>query len=162
MGRFEYKTVKAPLEKMFLLCQRLLRWSHRQTIDWSENHLTHTLFAAPIGCRGMIVGMRTMTGRVKHGGIYRSSALRHPPCDGTTSASVWPSSRYTRAPSYPYTSDRTPPVAVTMKHAVGPCARSSPLPRILTRRQDLMGGILAGRCRGSRPYSDISIFWYLF
>ena len=40
--------------------------------------------------------------------IRRSSALPRPPCDGTTSASVWPSPRQTPGPSCPYPSDRPP------------------------------------------------------
>ena len=37
--------------------------------------------------------LRYRTGQVRYGGIRRSSASPRPPCDGTHSASVWPSPR---------------------------------------------------------------------
>ena len=48
------------------------------------------------------------SGQVRHEGIRRSSASPRPPCDGTTSASVWPSPRQTPGPPCPYPSDRPP------------------------------------------------------
>ena len=57
--------------------------------------------------------------RVRYGGIRRSSASPLPPCDSTTSASVWPSPRQTPGPSCPCPSDE-PPRAATTKHAVAP------------------------------------------
>ena len=59
------------------------------------------------------------------GEISRSSASPRPPCDGTPSASVWPSPGQTPGPSCPYPSDRTPPDA-TMKHVDAQSAWSSP------------------------------------
>ena len=43
----------------------------------------------------------------------RSSASPRPPCDGTHSASVWPSPRQTPGPPCPYPSDRTSAGATT-------------------------------------------------
>ena len=63
-------------------------------------------------------------GEVRYGGIRRSSASPRPPCDGTPSASVWPSPRQTPGPPCPYPSDRTPPDA-TMKRVEAPFAFSS-------------------------------------
>ena len=58
-------------------------------------------------------------------GACRSSASSHPLCDGTLSASVWPSPRQTPDPLCPHPSDRTPPDA-TMKRVNAPSAWTSP------------------------------------
>ena len=52
---------------------------------------------------------------VRYGGIYRSSASPRPHCDGTPSASFWPSPRQTPGPSCLYPLDRTPPDATTKR-----------------------------------------------
>ena len=46
------------------------------------------------------------SGRVRYGGIRRSSASPRPHCDGTPSSSVWPSPRQTPGPPCPHPSDR--------------------------------------------------------
>ena len=70
-------------------------------------------------------GQEWSAGQVRYGGIRRSSASPRPPCDGTPSASVWPSPRQTPGPPCPYSPDRTPPDA-TMKRVDAPSAWSSP------------------------------------
>ena len=55
--------------------------------------------------------------QVRYGGVRL--------CDGTRSASVWPSPRQTPGPSCPFPSDKTPPDA-TMKPGDAPSAWSSP------------------------------------
>ena len=55
------------------------------------------------------------SGQVRYGGIRRSNASPRPPCDGTPSASVWPSPRQTPGPPRPHPSDRTPPYATTKR-----------------------------------------------
>ena len=55
------------------------------------------------------------------GDTRRSSASPRPPCDGTPSASVWPSPRQTPGPSCPYPSEIRPPDA-TMKRVGAPSA----------------------------------------
>ena len=57
--------------------------------------------------------------QVRYGGIRRCSASPRPPCDGTPSASVWPSPRQTPGPPCPYPSDRTTPDA-SMKRVGAP------------------------------------------
>ena len=49
-----------------------------------------------------------LAGQVTYWGIRRSSASPRPPCDGSPSASIWPSPRQTPGPPWPYPSDRTP------------------------------------------------------
>ena len=44
-------------------------------------------------------------GQVRYEGIRRSSASLRPPCDGTSSASVWPSPRQKPGPPCPHPSD---------------------------------------------------------
>ena len=66
-------------------------------------------------------GSASADDQVRCGDIHRSSASPRPPCDGTPSASVWPSPRQTPGPSCPYPSDRTPHDA-TMKPVVAPSA----------------------------------------
>ena len=56
----------------------------------------------------IVTSLGGLLGQVRYGGIRRSSASPRPPCDGTPSASVWPSSRQTPCPSCPYPSDRPP------------------------------------------------------
>ena len=41
---------------------------------------------------------KVRSGQVRYGDIHRSSASPRPPCDGTPSASVWPSPRQTPGP----------------------------------------------------------------
>ena len=62
---------------------------------------------------------------VRYGGIRRSSASPRPPCNGTPSASVWPSPRQTPGPPCPHPTDRTPPDA-TIKRVGAPSAWTSP------------------------------------
>ena len=69
---------------------------------------------------------------ISYGGIRRSSASPHPSCDGTPSASVWPSPRQTPGPPCPHPSDRTPPHATTKRVNAPP--RHGPAPRISTKR----------------------------
>ena len=61
----------------------------------------------------------------RYEGIRRSSASPRPPCDGTSSASVWPSPRQTPGPPCPHPSDRTSPDA-TMKRVGAPSTWISP------------------------------------
>ena len=53
-----------------------------------------------------------MSSHVRYGAIRRCSASPRSPCDGTPSASIWPSPRQTPGPSCPYPSDRTTPDAI--------------------------------------------------
>ena len=62
--------------------------------------------------------------QVRYGVIRRSSASPRPPCDGTPSASVWPSPRQTPGPPCPYPSYKTSPDAI-MKPMDDPSAWSS-------------------------------------
>ena len=50
-------------------------------------------------------------GQVRYGGIRWIADASRPPCDGTISASVWPSPRQTPGLPCPYPLDRTPPEA---------------------------------------------------
>ena len=77
------------------------------------NHLYHII----------TFNLLVWSGQVRHGGIRRSSASARPSCDGTRSASVWPSSKQTPCP---YSSDMTPPDA-TKKRVDAPSAWSSHL-----------------------------------
>ena len=63
--------------------------------------------------------------QVRYGDKRRSSASPRPFCDGSLSASIWPSPRQTLGPPCPNPSDRAPPDA-TMKRVDAPSAWSSP------------------------------------
>ena len=69
--------------------------------------------------------LKCIVGHVRCGYMHRSSASPRPHCDGTPSASVWPSHRQTPCPSCTHPSDRTPPDA-TMKRVGAPSAWTSP------------------------------------
>ena len=66
------------------------------------------------------------SGQVKYGGIRRSSAWPHPPCDGALFASVWSSPWQTPGRPCPYLSERTSSDAI-MKSVDASSAWSSPL-----------------------------------
>ena len=89
------------------------------------------------------------TGQVRYGGIRRSSASPRLPCDGTPSASVWPSPRQTPGPPCPNPSDRTPPDA-TMKPVGAPSAWSSPsdIGKKASDGQNPPQGVAPHTCRG--------------
>ena len=99
-----------------------LPW-HQQQVNWNSpllflHFISHMSVYLLDKCE-----IRSSQGQVW--GIRRSSASPRPPCDGTPSASVWPSPRRTPGPLCPYPSDRTPPDA-TMKPVDAPSARTTP------------------------------------
>ena len=89
---------------------------HHSTLMWSAVVIVwHCHFFYELG-----LGL----GQVRYGGIRRSSASPRSPCDGTPSASVWPSPTQTPGLPCPHPSDRTPPDA-TMRRVDAPSAWSS-------------------------------------
>ena len=69
----------------------------------------------------MTIYISVRSGQVRYGGNGRSSASPRPSCDGTSSASIWPSPRQTPCPLCQYPSDRVP-LDATMKPVDAPSA----------------------------------------